>query len=364
LKILEVITSLAPGGAEIMLSSLCREFKQRGHEVKVVSLRPLPEKSFVLDALAENEIPVTSLNVTKLTPWRFLHLRSIIREFTPDIIHSHLFHANITSRLALPKASRIPLVNTVHTMELRPHRQWYFTLDRLTCGRCDVQTAVSQSARDFHADRIKVPPESMPVVYNGIRIPPKVTPESRRIIRAEWGLDEADMVIGSVGRFCHEKGYDILLKLLPRLGELLPADKKMGVVLIGDGEERSRFEALAAAAPDNIDVVMPGMLPGAPGLCGAFDLFVMPSRLEGFGLALAEAMTHGIPVLVNNIPPLVELLDYYDSGKAVDFISGSEDELCRDIIAMAGQKLVSPPTLPFTTDKMIEGYLRIFNQLT
>ncbi len=364
MRVLEVITSLAPGGAEILLSNLSCGLKQRGHEVKAVSLRPLPEKSFVLDRLTENGISVASLNITKLTPWRFLHLRRIIQEFEPDVIHSHLFHANITSRLALKKSSNIPLVNTVHTMELRPGRQWYFTLDRLTCGKCDIQTAVSKSARDFHAARIGVLPESMPVVYNGLILPQEMTPAERKMIRQEWGVDECDYVIGSVGRFCHEKGYDILLKMLSALGRTIPVGKKMGLVLLGDGELMGQLRLLAEAAPENIKVVMPGMQPAAPWLCGAFDLFLMPSRLEGFGLALVEAMQHGVPVLVNNIPPLVELLEYYDAGKAVDFTSGSEDELCREIIIMADHKPIDPPVLPFTIGKMVDGYLQVFADLT
>jgi glycosyltransferase involved in cell wall biosynthesis len=152
--------------------------------------------------------------------------------------------------------------------------------------------------------------------------------------------------------------------MLPALGRLIPVDRKIGVVLLGDGELKGQFKLLAEAAPANIKVVMPGMQPTAPWLCGAFDLFVMPSRLEGFGLALVEAMQHGVPVLVNNIPPLVELLEYYDAGKSVDFISGSDDELCREIITMAEHKPITPPVLPFTIEKMVDGYLQVFSDLT
>ena len=347
-----------------MLSSLCRGLKERGHKIKVVSLLPMPDKSFVLDGLQENDIEVESINITKLTLWRLLRLRKIIRDFAPDVIHSHLFHANIVSRLALPKNCKIPLINTVHTMELRPSRQWYFTVDRWTRSRYSIQTAVSKAARDFHAEKIQEKTESMPVVYNGINTPRKVTKENRETIHHEWKLDDYDIVIGSVGRFCPEKGFDLLLKLLPKLGQMLPEDKKLGVVLIGDGEERSHLEAIASAAPENIRVVMPGMIASASWLCGAFDLFVMPSRLEGFGLVLAEAMSHGIPVLVNDIPPLTELMNFYDSGKAVDFTSDSPDELCCAILANAAKPAITPAELPFTSNAMIEGYLNIYKSLT
>ena len=344
-----------------MLANLCLGLKERGHEVKVISLLPLPEQSFVLDKLNNAQIEATALNVTKLTPWRFMGLAQKVKENAPDVIHSHLFHANISSRLN--RCGRFGvLLNTVHTMEMRPLRQWYYTIDKMTKGLCDIQSAVSCAARDFHAMRSDVNPVDIPVVYNGINIPLPLSEDEKRTIRTDWGVGDCDCIIGSVGRFCPEKGFDVLLELLPELGGMLPGGKKIGIVLLGDGEEQAKLAKLAFAAPENIKVVMPGMVPNAARLSGAFDLFVMPSRFEGFGLVLAEAMSHGTPVLVNNIPPLIELLNLYDSGRAIDFY-GDRESICREIVKAMDLPGTTPPELPFTTENMIEGYLDLYKKL-
>lgn len=361
LKILQVITSLYPGGAEIMLANLCLGLKERGHEVKVISLLPLPEASFVMDRLNEANINAASLNATKLTPWRFMGLAGKVEEFAPDIVHSHLFHANITARIN--RCGRYgALLNTVHTMEMRPHRQWYYTIDRITAGMCDMQNAVSCAARDFHAMKCGLNPIDIPVVYNGINLPTPLTDEEAVSIRSGWNVDDCDYVIGSVGRFCPEKGFDVLLEALPVLGNMLPPGNKLGLVLLGDGEEHDKLLKLASVSPDNIKVSFPGLVPDAARLSGAFDLFVMPSRFEGFGLVLAEAMSHGTPVLVNDIPPLIELLNLYDSGMAIDF-HGDRKIVCREIIKAMEMPRTPPPELPFTTENMIEGYLDLYNKL-
>ncbi len=361
LKILQVITSLYPGGAEIMLANLCHGLKELGREVQVVSLLPLPESSFVMARLKTADIGIASLNVTKFTPWRFLGLAAKVKEYAPDVIHSHLFHANISTRIN--RCCRFgALLNTVHTMEMRPRRQWYYTVDKLTAGMCDMQNAVSCAARDFHAKKCGIAPLDIPVVYNGINTPTPLTEEERIAVRSSWDVNECDYVIGSVGRFCPEKGFDVLLESLPLLGEMLPDGKKLGMVLLGDGEEHAKLLKLASAAPANIKVSLPGLVPDAARLSCAFDLFVMPSRFEGFGLVLAEAMSHGTPVLVNNIPPLVELLNLYNSGKAIDF-HGDREMVCREIIKAMDMPRTLPPELPFTTQNMIDGYLDLYNKL-
>lgn len=361
MNIAQVTTELRPAGAERVVLNLCRGLRDNGHEVTVISIKPLPESSFVLQGLLEAGVHVRSLDVVKRRPLRLLHLRRLLRQIQPDLVHGHLLHANMATRLAA-RGRSYALVNTVHVAERRSGKQWHFWLDRLTFGRIDCETVVSKAVRDYHAERLGIDPERLPVIYNGIDAP--VRPDSAGIaaLRQAWGVSDCARVIGSVGRLDQQKGYDILLAMLPQLSAAVPAGETWAIVLIGEGPLRPRLEALIDKAPANLRVVLTGFRADAASCPGAFDLFVMPSRHEGFGLSLAEAMAHGIPVLVNAIDSLPELVNDYTLGATIDFTSGNANQVVARLIELA-QQPVGRPDLRFTTRAMVANYLDLYRRL-
>ncbi|MFA7231911.1 MAG: glycosyltransferase [Victivallaceae bacterium] len=362
MKIVQIITELRPGGAERVLVELCAGLIKRGHEVIVIALRPLPEDSVIIHDLKDLGVTILGLGLRKLQPWRIFTLRRLLSDINPDIVHSHLIHANLATRLSGFKR-KYQLVNTVHTMEIRRTKKWYFTLDKLTLPLCDCQTAVSEAARNFHCQKLDILAERMPVIYNGIVAPKHLSQKETTALRTEWGMEKCSAVIGSVGRLGHEKGFDLLMKALPEISSHVPAGEIWGMVIIGEGTERENLERLAAKAPENIRLALPGFRKDAARCIGAFDLFVMPSRYEGFGLVLIEAMAHGIPVLVSNIGPLRELIKAYQGGHFFDFNSGNTLELGKQVYQLVTAVHLRNPDLSFTSDKMVEDYLKLYERL-
>ena len=358
MRILQVITELRPGGAERIVADLSAGLVARGHAVRVVSLKPLPASSPILDDLAAAGVPVASLNLTAFAPWRAWRLRRELAAWRPDIVHAHLLHANLVSRLAAPRRRSWRLVNTVHICERRVGRWWHFLLDRWTFSRCDVQTAVSRAVRDFHAARIGVAPERVPVVYNGIRPVGQLTSEQVQGLRREWGVAECAKVLGMVGRLDWQKGFDLMLRLLPDLGRNMSDTKRWGLVILGEGTERAALEALALRSPQAIKVVLPGFRKDAAACIGAFDLFVMPSRYEGFGLTLAEAMCHGVPILASTVDSLPELLVGYPNAHLADF---AVDD-CGAVAATLDliEHTERTPACRFTLDAMVDAYGAVY----
>ena len=363
MKIVQVITGLFAGGAERVVADLSVGLRTRGHEVTLISLQPLPLSSPALAALRSAQVPVQSLGLTRTTPWRLFALGRLLRQLSPELVHAHLIHANLASRLATPRQRR-PwlLVNSVHIAERRPGKSWHFLLDRQTLSRCDVQTAVSAAVRDFHAARLGVPAESMPVLYNGIRAPRRLAVAEIAALRQGWGVADCTRVIGGVGRLDWQKGFDRLLESLPALAAALPPGERWGVVILGEGAERARLEKLALRSPQNVLVRLPGFRPDAADCVGAFDLFVMPSRYEGFGLTLAEAMAHGAPVLASGVDSLPELLAGYANGGTWDFTQPAAAPLADEIRRLAA-RTERTPSLRFTLDAMVDGYLRLYARL-
>ena len=457
MKIIQLITELYPAGAEKVLLNLSRELKKCGHDISVISLQPLPEKSDIVDDLIEANIPVVSLNVTKFTPWRIFRLVKILKKKTRDrrlktkddrleekektvkepsrlllkrrdavfttkaseekkdrqktegksktendtakavnshkqqpttsnqqpitdqsstsniqhstfniqhseiVLHAHLIHANLVSRIVSLFINKNTLgykiINTIHIAERRTSKWWHFSLDKLTFRLCDVQTAVSEAAQQHHAEKIGVSPEKIPVIYNGIVPPKHLSEEEIKHLRQEWEFEKCSKVIGSVGRLDWQKGYDIFLKVLPKLSKKIPKGETWGIVILGEGGQRPYLKRIIDEIKcTNIKVILPGYRKDAADCISAFNLFIMPSRYEGHPLTLLEAMSLGVPIIANDIPTITKVFAPYANGECLGFEAKDVSNKITTYIHNKKQK----PYSPFKIENMTNEYMHIY----
>jgi glycosyltransferase involved in cell wall biosynthesis len=361
MKILQVITELYPAGAERVVCDLSLELQRRGHEVEVVSLQPLPprdgRRDCIVEALEQLQIPVHSLAMTKLTPWRIFRLREHLARFTPDVVHSHLFHANLATRLMRGAWRNARFVNSVHNSDKRTGKKWQFFIEKMTISRCDYITAVSTAAAGFFAKKVGMSKDQIGVVHNGIRSIESLNNAEICELRKQWGVENCSRVIGSVGYLSYQKGYDRLLNVICELRKRIPAGEHWGVVILGEGEQRALLERESECLQDDMTVRFPGFRTDAARCIGAFDMFVMPSRFEGFGLTLAEAMAHGLPILASNVDSLPELMQQYENGECVDF---NDLPTTAERIQHWVQVDLRTPQLRWTVEKMVDGYEELY----
>ena len=366
MKVLFLITGLYPGGAEKIVLETIRNLLESGHTAAVVSLQKEPEGEdrTIVNALNQLGVSPYFLDLSVLRPWKLFTLLRIIRKEAPDVVHSHLMHANLTVRLAR-LFRRFPLVNTIHIAERRKSLKIkiLFLLDRLTWHLCDLYTAVSKASAEFHEQQCGLPQGTVKVVYNGSDPAPPLPADRIAAIRKEWGLDGTTRIIGSVGRLDYQKGYDIFLSGLSALKPLIPQGEQWGIVLIGDGSERDRLRTLAAeisAQMPELRIILPGYRPDAASLLPMLDLFVMPSRYEGFGLTLTEAMSKGIPALCSKADSLPELCAFApENTMTADFTATDMTEIYRKALQMRKQ----PGKTFRTTKEMTAEYIQCYQRL-
>ena len=367
MHIIQVITELEPAGAEKILSELSIEFKNKAHKVSVVTLQKLPKNTAIIDKLKDKNIEVYSLNLSKTTPWKIFSLRklleTIIEKYDSQniIVHSHLMHANIGCRISKLMGLKIKLINTIHVAEKRCSQRWLFWFDKLTLKCCDVYTAVSSAARDYHAGILNIDKNHIKVINNGI-IPPN-KPDVEKIInlKREWNISECSKIIGSIGRLNRQKGYDIFFDLLPELEKIIPANEVWGIVLLGEGEERKNLETKIKGIPNNIKIILPGYRKDAAEYIRVFDLFIMPSRYEGMPLTLLEAFSHGIPILTSDIDTISNLIKIYPNGKCIDF--EDNQTAVRSILEYIDKPRISDYKLEYTQEKMVSEYISLYNEM-
>ena len=369
MKILMILTELAPGGAENVVLELTRRLRMHGHDVTVVSLKAEPPEGrrTIPDGLLACGAGIVYLNLSKRFFRAVLSLYRVIRTENPDVIHSHLIHPNLLSRFVNVLTHK-PLVNTIHIAERRSGKGIFFLLDRLTFPLCNVCTAVSHAAACFHETKCGLKQNSIQVIYNGVDPIPPPSPEWIHSLKKKWGVENCSRIIGSVGRLDPQKGFDRFLMILPHLSARLSADQRFGIVIIGDGAERKFLETLAAEVQrqcPNLRIFLAGYRKDASSLMAMFDLFAMPSRYEGYGLALAEAVSAGIPVYCSTADSLPELCALIPGHSVLaDFDHESSEVLAQKLLDAALSASRYEGKVFMTNAQMYEAYFALYELLS
>ena len=126
MKICFILTEIANGGAERVVLNLCQYFSQQGDQVSLIALKPLDKTNSMYQEFAELNIPIYSLNLKGWNLFKLFTINQLLKEIEPDILHSHLFHGNILSRLVKRDKKRCRVINTIHIMEYRKSAFWRF----------------------------------------------------------------------------------------------------------------------------------------------------------------------------------------------------------------------------------------------
>ncbi|WP_312077259.1 glycosyltransferase [Leclercia sp.] len=285
MKILFVITGLGLGGAEKQVCLLADKLTSYHHQVKIISLTSAAS-NIVLPS--NKSIEVISIDMKK-NPLGFikgvLNIRKIIKNFSPDIVHGHMFHANIISRLAtLWKQKKVVVISTAHNKnEGGSLRMLAY---RLTDWLCDKCTNVSKEALDEFIRVKAFRSEKSITMYNGIDVDKfRFNVSSRNIIRSELNINDDEVLLLAVGRLTEAKDYPNLLDALC----LLPSHFKLAI--LGDGHLHASISALIKNLNLQTRVSLLGVRDDVSPYYSACDIFVLASRWEGFGLVVAEAMS-------------------------------------------------------------------------
>jgi glycosyltransferase involved in cell wall biosynthesis len=166
---------------------------------------------------------------------------------------------------------------------------------------------VSDSARDALAADYGFSMRKLVTIRHGIDLE-QFRPDSgmRARARASWGVPDDAFVFGTVRRFVHEKGIDVLVEAFAALRKAAKQDVRL--VLIGEGPEQSALQALADRHGVGDAVVFPGFTltpwTAYPGL----DVFVIPSRIEALGVVVVEAMASGCFVIASRVGGIPEMV--------------------------------------------------------
>jgi glycosyltransferase involved in cell wall biosynthesis len=299
MKVLHVITGLDAGGAELQLAMILRRTR---HESDVVTLyNPGP----VADLIRGQGTSVRDVGMRRNTELSaLLRLRRIIADGRYDVVHAHLYRAQVYARPAARLARTPVVVTTEHSIgethiERRKMTARVRALYLASELFSDATIAVSGIVRErlvrwgVRASKITVVPNGVDTDQLGF------DPAARERVREQFGIAPDTYVIGALGRLDPNKRVDLTMEAArPLLGE------RCKILVIGRGEDQGRLQDAAERLGVADHVIFGGYQSDTTAMLAAFDLYVAASVQETFGLSVLEALASGLPVLYTTCPAL------------------------------------------------------------
>ncbi|NQT18594.1 MAG: glycosyltransferase family 4 protein [Planctomycetes bacterium] len=239
-----------------------------------------------------------------------LALMRIMARHEYDIVHTHSFKAGLLGRLAAGLLGAPVVVHTFHGVPFDTRSDnWKtrlcFFLERLQCRLCDKLVSVGEVLRRELIANNVAKPEKIVTVRSGVDFSLFDDIAGDRAVREELGVPAGAPIVGFVGRLAEQKAPEVLLHAF-----IIVKRRAPGAHLVFIGEGPGRDHLIKATTPDLQHCVhLLGERHDVPRLLAAMDVFALPSRWEGVGRALTEAMYAKLPVVctgVNGVPELVE----------------------------------------------------------
>jgi glycosyltransferase involved in cell wall biosynthesis len=333
------IEGVRMGGAATLMLGLLKGGRERGWTQMV--LNPFASTPEGIARYCEG-VPYETLTPHRASALprarRWLDRR--LREFQPDIVHTHLLHAIVAVASLRRSRSRATVLTYHHHLHLQTQgRRWAVRLDRASCRRFDSVVASSEAGREFLLAEYGFEPSQVTCITNGWSGTPIRDPRRPEV-----------PTVVSVANFRRQKRHDVLLDAFIRVRARMPDAR---LVLVGDGALLDETQALARRLGLNECVEFTGPTDVWPKLAGA-HVFALSSDYEGQPFAVFEAMAAGLPVVATAVPGTTEAVRDGVSGK----LSPRGDA---DALAESLTELLSDPRL---RERMGEAARTLADQTT
>ena len=302
-KIFHVITGLNDGGAEAALFRLCSS--NLAFEQIVVSLIDEGKYGSLLRQVGVT-VHCIGLRQGSVNIGGMVRLWRLLRREQPGVVQTWMYHADLVGGLLSRLAGVRRVFWGIHHTTLEPgtSRRSTILVARLNAWLSRwVPTGIvccAERAREVHRELGYVN-EKMTVIPNGYDLDLyRPDSESRRRLRAEWGIDEATPLLGMVGRFDPQKDHENLIQALSRLKQIAGAFR---CLLVGRGMDAANVQLAHWLDQYGLqdEVLLLGQRSDIPAVMNAMDIHVLSSFSEAFPNVLAEAMACGTPCVTTDV---------------------------------------------------------------
>ncbi|HSX39793.1 MAG TPA: glycosyltransferase family 4 protein [Candidatus Saccharimonadales bacterium] len=334
MKILYTLNAGNPGGMEIHVLDLVRGMKARGHEVHVCCNEGVIV-NWYKNAGAKVFVAKAGFD---LDPAYIYSIFKYLKENQIDIVHSHELVASAASLLAGFFAGTKVRISHIHT----PISEWIVTdelkkaftsfmdfcysIEVNLFASCEIALTESRKQIKMHEgiaeNKIYIIPNGIDV-YKFAHLPDKLS--AKKELVQKYQVDENSFLFGNVSRLTEEKGHNTLIQAFDLfINHASVKGQPVSLLIVGGGTLQTNLEKMISEANLQDKIKITGIFDEEDKLkfYSAFDAFIFPSRAEGFGIVLLEAMAAGLPIIASNLDVLQEVAGstamYFSVGDSVD----------------------------------------------
>jgi glycosyltransferase involved in cell wall biosynthesis len=368
-RVLHIQKAAGIGGSERHLLTLLPALSKAGVEVRMCVPAADGAEAFT-GQLSELGVPHTLLSAgPDLNPRLVAALVREIRDYRPDLVHTHLIHADVHGQLAA-RLTGVTGVSSIHSAHRFYRRQPYRAAATIAGHSAARTIAISDHVGRFVEAAGLCRKGTIRVIPYGIDASQWVTSDGERAAaRGALRLEPGEIAAGVASRLIEHKGHSFLLRAYAQASTRAPG---LRLLVAGQGPLRAELERQASALGANVDFL--GFVADIHGFLGACDLLAFPTQPEfgeGFGLAALEAMAAGCPVVATDVASLPQVIGSdRQAGLLVD--PANVDELADALVALAddadlrrqmGERARERAVSQFSLEAMVERTLAVYGEL-
>jgi glycosyltransferase involved in cell wall biosynthesis len=382
MRIAHIITRMIVGGAQENTLLSCQDaVRLFGDDTLLITGPSLGPEGELLERAGELGFPVQLVPslVRPIHPLQdvrcYRALCALLRDYHPDVVHTHSAKAGILGRLAA-WSLRVPVVvHTVHGAPFHPYqsgvaRRVYRECERFAARRCHHLVSVADAMTDLLVEARVAPREKFTTIYSGMDVEPFLRAEERRqAVRESLGFPASAVVIGKIARLFHLKGHTYVIAAARQVIARCP---QAHFLFVGDGILRDEFAREIARCGLTSHFHFTGLVSPAriPELMGAMDVLVHASLREGLARALPQALIAGKPVVSYDVDGAREVVLPGETGfllppqsvepLAEALITLAEDRALRERLGQTGRDRF---TTPFRRETMATELHELYRRL-